>query len=298
LPPREAHDAIVARLRNRRPDLWLGPIEDGVIRKGQPKAFVALGMIVLGVAIAVFDAPRYTPSVLLVLGVLVVTVIVAVAAFFAVGAVLRFALERTVAREEAAGSTTLRRTRPERQGGDGQMERIFASERPFGQNALTHIAVPKQNPFRWLLVRAVFFAVELVARIEYVNGALGNITSIHFARWMWIDGGSRLLFFSNYDGTWESYLGEFTDKQATWLSAVWSSCEGFPPTEGLFSPTSGAGQEEHFKLWTRDNELYTPFWYAAYPSLAVRTVLDNALIRASLAPGASPKRIATWMERA
>jgi len=302
LPSRAAHDEVVRRLRRRHPELWLGPIEDGVIRRGQPKAFIAVAIFGAVIALVLAGDPPgpahwwWTPAFVLggALGALLLLALVVVVVLL----VLKQILPRVVAREEAGGSTTLRRQRPERQGGDGQMERIFASEKPSGQNALTHIAVPKKAPFRWFLARAVFFVVELVARIEYVNGALGNITSIHFARWLWIDGGDSLLFFSNYDGTWESYLGEFTDKQATWLSAVWSNCEGFPPTEGLFEPTSGAGQEEHFKLWTRDNEVLTPFWYAAYPTLAVRTVLDNAAIRASLYEGAGPKRIATWMERA
>ena len=42
LPSRAAHDEVVRRLRRRRPELWLGPIVDGGICKGQPKAFAAV----------------------------------------------------------------------------------------------------------------------------------------------------------------------------------------------------------------------------------------------------------------
>jgi hypothetical protein len=87
----------------------------------------------------------------------------------------------------------------------------------------------------------------------------------------------RLLFFSNYDGSWESYLGDFIDKASLGLSAVWSNTEGFPRTRWLIK--EGSRDEERFKRWTRDHQLPTPIWYSAYPDRSVQNVLDDARFR-------------------
>ncbi|HEY0194993.1 MAG TPA: hypothetical protein VGC42_27960, partial [Kofleriaceae bacterium] len=103
------------------------------------------------------------------------------------------------------------------------------------QNPLTHLVDIKPGWFRLTTLRLVLALIDALARIYAVHGDLGGITAIHFARWVILydrrpgrrDRRHRLLFLSNYDGSWESYLGEFVDRAAPWLTAVWSNTRGF-----------------------------------------------------------------------
>jgi hypothetical protein len=161
------------------------------------------------------------------------------------------------------------------------------------QNQLTHVVDLKPGPFRRWLLRGVLYAINLLARYKFNQGALGGISTIHFARWAFIDGGRRLLFFSNYDGSWESYLGDFIDKAHVGLTSVWSNTEGFPKTS--FLAFRGAEDEDNFKAWTRNHQLPTVCWYSAYPDLTVRNIENNARICAGLVhKPADPRALDEW----
>jgi hypothetical protein len=148
------------------------------------------------------------------------------------------------------------------------------------QNQLTHLVDLKPGLFRRILLRAVLYAIDLLARYKFNQGSLGGITTIHFARWVFLDDGKQLLFFSNYDGSWESYLGDFVDKAHVGLTSVWSNTEGFPKTTLL--AFGGATDEDRFKAWTRAHQIATPLWFSAYPDLTVRNIQENARICAGL----------------
>jgi hypothetical protein len=139
------------------------------------------------------------------------------------------------------------------------------------QNALSHCVVVKPGLARWLALRIVFWAIR--QRVEIVDrhaGSLGGIASIHFARWVPLDGGARLLFLSDYDGSWESYLAEFVDRASTGLSSIWSNTIGFPETWLLVF--KGARDEDRFKKWTREKQIETPIWYSAYPARTIANI--------------------------
>jgi hypothetical protein len=163
------------------------------------------------------------------------------------------------------------------------------------QNQLTHLVDVKPGLFRQAVLRLVLWIIDLLARYQFNQGALGGITTIHFARWCFIDGGKRLLFFSNYDGSWESYLGDFVDKAATGLTGIWSNTKGFPRTANL--AFRGATDEERFKSWTRAHQVTTQLWYSAYPELTVFNIQENAKICAGLAERpATPEAMLAWLE--
>ena len=107
------------------------------------------------------------------------------------------------------------------------------------------------------------------------------IDSIHFARWVRIPKTKQLLFFSNYGGSWESYLEDFITKGSEGLTSVWSNTENFPPTQYLAK--SGAQLSEPFKYWARQQQLPTPFWYVAYPNITTGDIRKNAKIRQGFA---------------
>jgi len=148
------------------------------------------------------------------------------------------------------------------------------------QNQLTHLVPVKAGPVRAVVLRTVFYAIETLARFYYNQGDLGGLATIHYARWVLIDGGKRLLFFSNYDGSWERYLGDFIDQAHVGLTAVWSNTQGFPRTKNLVQ--DGAEDEERFKAWTRNYQIPTQLWFSAYKHLTVPNVAQNSQICAGL----------------
>jgi len=149
------------------------------------------------------------------------------------------------------------------------------------QNQLTHVVRVKRGAVRKVSLRLVLWVIGLAAKYQFNLGSLGGITTIHFARWAFMDGGKRLLFFSNYDGSWENYLGEFIDRAAIGLTAVWSNTVGFPKTKNMVH--GGATDEERFKSWTRMRQVPTQLWYSAYPDLTVQNIRQNSRICEGLA---------------
>jgi hypothetical protein len=168
---------------------------------------------------------------------------------------------------------------------------LTAREDLVTQNQLTHYVGVKAGRFRRFVLRTVLHAVDVLARNLFTKGSLGGITTIHFARWVIVDEGQGLLFFSNYDGSWESYLGDFIDKAAVGLTAIWSNTLGFPVTNWLV--LDGARAEDQFKAWTRAHQIETPLWYSAYPDLTLRNVLHNEVIARGLL--SQPADLQAWL---
>ncbi|HTV24173.1 MAG TPA: hypothetical protein VMG12_36020, partial [Polyangiaceae bacterium] len=172
-----------------------------------------------------------------------------------------------------------------------------AGENHFLQNQLTHLVEIKPGPLRWLLIRGVFAALQLLARYRYNQGRLGDIPSIHFARWALIPG-RRVLFFSNFDSSWQSYLGDFIDRASSGLTAVWSNTVLYPRTRWLAE--AGSQDASRFLAWTRHHQKPTQVWYCAYPGLSVVNINDNTEIRRGLGDDPSdPASLdaATWLFR-
>jgi hypothetical protein len=171
------------------------------------------------------------------------------------------------------------------------------------QNQLTHIVEIKQGWFRHATLSFVLFAIDIIARAWEVHGDLGGISSIHFARWLIIrdrwtmDGPKRhrLLFFSNYDGSWESYLGEFVDRAAFGLSGIWSNTVGFPRTRKLIR--DGAEDEEAFKQWTRSHQIKTHAWWSGVSDSTVQNIRNDLWVRRNLDRRLDEEDAEAWLRR-
>ena len=133
------------------------------------------------------------------------------------------------------------------------------------QSALTAIATVK--PERKDQLVAVLQALQ--ARIAAGEpGPLDVVGTVHFARYVLLDGGTRLLFTSVYDGTWEQYIDDFIDHAADAFDAVYSCCDEYP--------AGGARDREGFKEFVRAHELCPEVFYSAFPDQSVKQV-HNAL---------------------
>jgi len=165
------------------------------------------------------------------------------------------------------------------------------------QNQMTTISDVKPRFGRLLALRIVLWFVDRLGRLVWDHGSLRDIRTIHFACWLRIEqaGTQRLVFLSNYDGSWESYLGEFVDRAARGLTAVWSHTVGFPESRWLFG--AGARRELKFKRWVRRQQIPTQVWYSAYPELSVANVQDNSGIRSGLQGLRGLEERRTWLRR-
>ena len=163
------------------------------------------------------------------------------------------------------------------------------------QNQITHLVEIKPGLIRQVTLRFVLWAINLLARTIFNKGSLAGITSIHFARWAIIDRGRRLIFFSNFDGSWESYLGEFVDRANFGLTAVWSNSMGFPPTKKLIH--EGAKRSQPFKSWTRQKQIPTQVWYSAYKNATVSNIDNNTRVRNGMARDLNPNKLQNWLLR-
>lgn len=172
----------------------------------------------------------------------------------------------------------------------------LAEQEDFGiQNQLTHLVEVKHGLFRLYTLKFVLHGIDWLARYFYNKGKLGGIPSIHYARWILIDGGKRLLFFSNFDGSWESYLGDFVDRAAVGLTGVWSNTIGFPFTRFLLF--RGARDEQRFKAWTREQQIFTNVWYSAYPDLTVQNIDNNTAIHQGICEAPTADQQEEWLAR-
>jgi hypothetical protein len=138
------------------------------------------------------------------------------------------------------------------------------------QNPMIHVATLKpgwSNKLAlWMTLRSVNLRLK-----RYVVG-LNHIRSIHCARWvlMKTPRGSRgalfrpkthrLLFFSNYDGSWESYIDSFIDDPEirNFLVEIWKDTEDFPQRK------STGPFLEPFKAWIHQKQVHTRVWYSAH----------------------------------
>jgi len=162
------------------------------------------------------------------------------------------------------------------------------------QNHFSSLAPLKTGPVRWASRLVFMWLLDQLARVVFTKGKLGEIPSIHFAHWAVVDQGSSLVFFSNYGGTWESYLDDFIQKAANGLTGVWSHCQGFPASRWLVG--GGARDERAFKQYARDTQAAEALWFSAYPTLTARRINNNRAIVEALA-GQSREPPARWLAR-
>lgn len=135
-----------------------------------------------------------------------------------------------------------------------KMTRIRLLEDHAYQNHLAGVSIMKGGMIRQIAIRLIFWMIATLAKGQYRPGFLSGIGTIHFARWFMLPGTNRLLFFSNYGGSWESYLEDFITKANAGLTGVWSNTIGFPRTSNLV--VDGASDGDRFKRWARRQCLY------------------------------------------
>jgi hypothetical protein len=148
------------------------------------------------------------------------------------------------------------------------------------QNPFTALGFVKPGLFRRLTLTGVLYAINYVTRHVFNRGNLAGVKTIHFARWVFLDGKRRVIFASNYDGSLENYMDDFIDKIAWGLNIVFSNGYGYPRARFLIA--DGCRDELAFKDYIRLHQVPTRVWYSAYEQLSTANIGNNERIRAGL----------------
>ena len=148
------------------------------------------------------------------------------------------------------------------------------------QNQMIILIAIKPNLKSRLLLRLILWLVS--RRAEQSQGNLSGITTIHFARWAIVDKGilsqsdqSYLLFESNYDGSWDSYIDDFVEFASTRMNLIWGNCVDYS--------SRGSRDIAWFKQHIRKHQFPAQVFYSAYPNLTVKNILTDLEISRSVA---------------
>jgi hypothetical protein len=169
----------------------------------------------------------------------------------------------------------------------------WREEKTDEQNSMSLVLAVKPGPLRLRALRRTLEFVDLLGKLNCDDGQLADIQTIHFARWFLLPGDTRLFFESNYDGSWEDYLGAFIERAAWGVTGVWGHTEGFPETRYLF--LDGAKDERRFKEFTRANQVKNDVWYSAYPRLSVEAIKRNSFVRLGLTSEMTAEQRRSWL---
>jgi hypothetical protein len=145
-------------------------------------------------------------------------------------------------------------------------------------NQYTALGSVKPSRFRRVLFAVLLWLIDYFARHVYGRGHLGRIRTIHFARWVFLDGKKRMIFASNYDGSHEAYMDDFINKAGWGLNLAFNCGLGYPRTRWIIK--DGIDDEMKFKYTQRRHQAPTETWYRAYPGLTVYDLERNARVRA------------------
>jgi hypothetical protein len=146
-------------------------------------------------------------------------------------------------------------------------------------------AVTPMKAWKTPILRVLFL---LLGALKSKQQDLVNLSFIHFARWVIVKRSQfprlapeqpeeqldydYLLFFSNFNGTWNQYIDAFSAVLATGLDLIWRWSEKFP----------GSVPVTAFKRYISLVQFDTDYYYTAYPYATTNDVkaairVDDAL---------------------
>ncbi|HKE22701.1 MAG TPA: hypothetical protein VKB88_09950 [Bryobacteraceae bacterium] len=167
-------------------------------------------------------------------------------------------------------------------------------------------AITPMKPWKTPILRLFFFILGVVRPLQK---DLKNLSLIHFARWVSVGRNAfprlspeqpreeleydYLLFFSNFNGTWNQYIDAFSDVLYTGLDAIWHWSEKYP----------GSRPVTDFKRYITLVQFDTDYYYNVYPQAATNDVKAAIRVEQALSSfarssqGMTPEEFAkAWVE--
>jgi hypothetical protein len=144
-------------------------------------------------------------------------------------------------------------------------------------------AITPMKPIKTLVLRLILWVLW---HVKPLQNDLINLSFIEFARWVVVprrgfpDGGNAqlkeelqydyLLFFSNFNGTWNQYIDAFSAVLAKGLNLVWQWSEKFP----------GSVPVTLFKEYIARVQFDTDYYYTAYPHATANDLKSAHVVQA------------------
>lgn len=161
-------------------------------------------------------------------------------------------------------------------------------------NQFTVFGDVKPGRFRRWTLTFLLWLLDYSVRHIFNRGHLTRVSTIHFARWVFLDDKKRLFFASNYDGSLNAYMDDFINKVAWGINLVFSNGVGYPRTAWLIK--RGARNEQVYERVLRRHQLPTDVWYKAYPGLTAVDLERNSRIRAGVERrDMTDREVRTWL---
>lgn len=164
----------------------------------------------------------------------------------------------------------------------------------YAQNHIVAVTPLKEGWFRRVTLAVALWGIAKLVTYWYRPGFVLNMGTIHYARWLRLPGANTMVFFSNYDGSWESYLEDFVTKAHKGQTAAWSNGKGFPSTRFLI--LDGASDGSRFKRWVRRQQRPSLFWYSRFPHLTTDQIRTNAMIHDGLMRARTDTAAQAWLD--
>lgn len=161
------------------------------------------------------------------------------------------------------------------------------------QNHITSVSLLKPGFFRKITTALSFDIIGKMVVLWFRPGFVTDFATIHYARWVRPKGVEKMIFQSNYDGSWESYLEDFITKVHAGQTMAWNNCVGFPKTNWFAG--DGAQDGDAFKRWVRRQQVPLQFWYSQFPDLTTGMIRTNALVRDGLARAETFDEHKAWL---
>lgn len=178
-----------------------------------------------------------------------------------------------------------------------KLQRIEAVEDARTKNELTiWFPVKPTLAGRWLMW-IVLFGAERGTRHLWTRGALAGAENIHFARLLLVDGGHRMIFMSDYEGSFDAYINHFVGVggHTRAVIPISSRVHGCPKTRWLYFPEDTVTFRQRWRAMARSYQLQASVRYVAYPHLSANDILHHRRIRDGLfADHLSPAALEEW----
>jgi len=145
--------------------------------------------------------------------------------------------------------------------------------------------ITPMTPWKTPILRLLFF---ILGHVKSKQQDLINLSFIEFARWVIIPRTrfprpdveqpkeqlkyDYLLFFSNFNGTWNQYIDAFSAVLSQGLNLIWRWSEKFP----------GSVPVTPFKDYIGQVQFDTDYYYTAYPRAAANDLKAAHIVRDAL----------------
>lgn len=182
--------------------------------------------------------------------------------------------------------------------GEADFEEVQGVEDYIAQNQYTHVVEVKEGSVRAKALSNVLSLVNMTGKLPFFRKTIINLSSLHFVSWVLIDGGQRVLFLSNYDGSAIKYVGDFVDRSKgipKALTGIWSNTHGFPKSHCLI--WKGAKDLPKFRDFLRDHQKHSQVWYSAYSTLTASEITSNQEFRLGLSGAMDEDEARKWLQK-